>query len=138
MAPTTADAMEGGCQCGAVRYRIEGRPLGLAVCHCGGCQKQSGSAFGMSLAVPRDAFRLLAGELRSFATACDSGRTKRCSFCPACGTRIHHQIFEGALSVKAGTLDDTSRLAPAAHYWTKRKQAWVPIPEGARCFEDDG
>jgi len=133
-----ADSREGGCQCGAVRYRLEGEPIGLAVCHCTGCQRQSGSAFGMSLAVRSEAFRLLAGELRTFTVSCDSGRTKRCAFCPACGTRIHHQVFDAALSVKAGTLDDTSWLAPDSHYWTRSRQPWVPIPAGARCFEDDG
>ena len=130
-------AMEGGCQCRKVRYRLEGEPLGLTVCHCTECQRQSGSAFGMSLAVPRSAFRLLSGELKTFTTVCDSGRNKECAFCPGCGTRIYHQ-GPAAMSIKAGTLDDTSRLEPAAHYWTKRKQPWVAIPDGARCFDDDG
>jgi hypothetical protein len=42
------------------------------------------------------------------------------------------------MSIKAGTLDDTSNFSPDAHYWTKRKQLWVEIPKGARCFTDDG
>jgi hypothetical protein len=130
--------MEGGCQCGSVRYRVEGEPLTLAVCHCTECQRQSGSAFGMSLAVRSGDFRLLAGEPRAFNVSCDSGRTKKCVFCPSCGTRIYHQVLEAVLSIKAGTLDDTSRLKPLAHYWTKRKQPWVVIPEGVRCVEDDG
>ncbi len=130
-------SMEGGCQCGSVRYRLEGRPLSLSVCHCKGCQRQSGSAFGMSLAVPKESFRLLSGELKTFTTVCDSGRTKECAFCPSCGTRIYHQ-GEADMSIKAGTLDDTSGLDPDAHYWTKRKQPWFPIPDGARSFTDDG
>ncbi len=129
--------MDGGCQCGSVRYRVEGEPLGLAVCHCTECQRQSGSAFGMSLAVPSDSFRLLSGELKTFTTVCDSGRTKACTFCQRCGTRIYHQVIEAALSIKPGTLDDTSWLEPSAHYWTKSKQPWVPIPDGVPCFVDD-
>jgi hypothetical protein len=130
--------LEGGCQCGRIRYRIEGEPLGLAVCHCRECQRQSGSAFGMSLAVKRDAFRLLSGELASFTTVADSGRSKRCTFCPDCGSRIFHQTLEAAISVKAGTLDDTSWLEPTAHYWTQRKQAWFEIPAGVPRIRDDG
>jgi len=130
--------MDGGCQCGSVRYRIEGEPLGLAVCHCTECQRQSGSAFGMSLAIRSNGFRLLTGELREFTTVCDSGRRKKCTFCPNCGTRIYHQVATEALSLKAGTLDDTSWLNPSAHYWTKRKQPWVSIPEEVPCVEDDG
>jgi hypothetical protein len=130
--------MDGGCQCARVRYRIEGKPLAVVVCHCTECQRQSGSAFGMSMAVPRDAFRLLSGELRAFDVSCDSGRIKTCTFCPTCGTRIYHQVSREVLSIKPGTLDDTSGLDPDTHFWTKRKQPWVPIPDGVRCVEDDG
>jgi hypothetical protein len=129
---------EGGCQCGAVRYALKGEPLDLVVCHCRECQRQSSSAFGMSLAARGDAFRLLAGDLETFTVRCDSGRTKTCSFCPACGTRIHHRTDDAFISLKAGTLDDTSWLVPTTHYWTKRKQPWVVIPDGALCVEDDG
>ena len=131
------NSAEGGCQCGSVRYRLNAEPLALAVCHCRDCQRQSGSAFALSLFVPRKAFRLLSGELKTFATVCDSGRTKECAFCGSCGTRIYHQGKRG-MSIKAGTLDDTSNLSPDAHYWTKRKQPWVEIPDGVRCFTDDG
>jgi hypothetical protein len=132
-----ADEATGGCQCGEVRYRIEGEPLELSVCHCRECQRQSGSAFGMSLAIPAGAFRLLAGSPKTFEVVCDSGRTKTCAFCPTCGTRIYHRTDAG-ISIKAGTLDDTSSLRPTAHYWTARKQPWVQIPHGIRSFPDDG
>jgi hypothetical protein len=91
----------------------------------------------LSLDVPKDAFTLLAGALETFTVPCDSGRSKDCAFCGRCGTRIYH-CGEWGMSVKAGTLDDISNLRPDAHYWTKRKQPWVPIPEGVQCFADDG
>src|SRR6267378_1258460 len=108
--------MTGGCQCGHIRYELSGDQFALAVCHCKECQRQSGSAFGMSLAVPPGAFKLRTGVLKTFEVTCDSGRTKRCAFCPECGTRIYHQTQNG-MSLKAGTLDDTSWLKPHAHYW---------------------
>ena len=130
--------IDGGCQCGRVRYRVEGKPpVGLAVCHCTECQRQSGSAFGMSLAVASSAFRLRSGDLKTFDVKCGSGRIKTCAFCPECGTRIYHQT-ENGMSLKAGTLDDTSWLKPDAHYWTKRKQSWVVVPEGVAQFSEDG
>ncbi len=131
------DALTGGCQCGSIRYRIEVEPRGLTVCHCRGCQRQSGSAFGMSLDVASDAFRLVSGKLTSFTAECDSGRTKECAFCPRCGTRIFHE-GEWGKSIKAGTLDEIHDLAPDAHYWTDCKQGWVSIPESTSTFADDG
>ena len=132
-----SDANEGGCQCGKVRYRLEEKPLALAVCHCGECQRQSGSAFGMSLIVPKDSFRLLAGAPKIFTRAADSGASVACAFCPDCGTRIYHAPTSkvGTLNVKPGTLDDTSWLAPNVHVWTKNKQPWVLVPEGVKSLE---
>lgn len=130
-------AAEGGCQCGEVRYRLVGEVRRLTVCHCRDCQRQSGSAFGLSLDAAKEAFRLVSGELKKFTVVCDSGRTKDCAFCGSCGTRIYHSGERG-ISIKAGTLDDTSGLRPDAHYWTKRKQPWVEIPGGVQRFTDDG
>lgn len=133
-----SETRDGGCQCGGVRYRIDEKPLELAVCHCTDCQRQSGSAFGMSLAVRAASFRLTKGELESFAVTCNSGRIKTCSFCGDCGTRIHHQTRPDVLSVKCGTLDDKADLRPSAHYWTKSKLPWVVIPPGVKSVADDG
>ena len=117
----------GGCQCGAVRYLLEGRAYRLNVCHCRDCQRQSGSAFGMSLVIPNDTFRLMAGTLKTFVTQSDSGRSKTCAFCRDCGVRIYNATSR-MMSVKPGTLDDTSWLRPDGHYWLKRKQPWALLP----------
>jgi hypothetical protein len=61
----------------------------------------------------------------------------RCSFCPSCGTRIHHepQYAPSALNLKAGSLDDTTSLSPTMHVWTSSKQSWVTIPDDVDAFE---
>lgn len=131
------DMQQGGCQCGFVRYRVQNCPNTVSICHCRDCQRQSGSAFGMSLALPEGAFELLAGELASFEVTADSGRAKTCAFCPKCGTRILHSS-ETWTSLKAGTLDDPSHLIPDGHWWTSSKQDWVEIPRGVKQVPDDG
>lgn len=125
----------GGCQCGHIRYQIEGDIQRLNVCHCLDCQKQSGSAFGMSLIVKEDAFRLTSGKLKKFETGTASKRTKTCAFCPECGVRIYNMTVT-LMAIKPGTLDDTSWLKPDAHYWTKRKQEWTPLPDDIPCYEE--
>ena len=118
---------EGGCQCGAVRYRITGAPLTLYACHCTDCQKQSSSAFGMSLWVRQADFQIVAGEPKLWQVTAESGRQKTCAFCADCGSRIYH-AFSGdpdVLSLKAGSLDDTSWLRPVGHIWTRSAQPWV-------------
>lgn len=127
----------GGCQCGAVRYRIEAEAVSVGICHCRQCQRQSGSAFGMSYIVPKEAFHLSSGTLKTFTRTSDSGRPVVCAFCPDCGTRIYHEArwLEGVLNVKPGTFDDTSFLRPTAQVWTAERQAWLAPHAELRSFE---
>ena len=128
---------EGGCQCGHVRYAVAGDPISVGVCHCRECQRQTGSAFGMSFVVPKDAFRLLSGRVKSFTRPSDSGRPVVCAFCPECGTRIYHEAnwLPGTLNVKPGTFDDPSFLRPTAEVWTVRKHPWVTLVAVEHSFE---
>jgi len=126
----------GGCQCGALRYRLEGEPLALYVCHCRECRKQSASAFGLSLEVRRADFRVTRGTWKTWSRPTDSGGRLRCAFCPACGSRLWHEPEEPSetLTVKAGSLDSPPDLGRAVHIWTSRRLPGVTIPEGARQF----
>ncbi len=121
--------LEGGCQCGRVRYRVTGRPRALYACHCTECQRQSGSAFGLSLLV-NHADMEVTGALNSFGRPTEGGDVNRGYFCPKCGTRIYHRN-DGSprtLSIKPGTLDDTSWLRPRGHIWRRSGQTWFIPP----------
>jgi len=128
---------EGGCQCGTIRYRVDAEPIAVGICHCMECQRQSGSAFGMSLIIPKDAFQVLRGTLKTFTRPSDSGRPVLGAFCPECGTRIYHEPrwIEGVLNVKPGTLDDTAFLQPTIQVWTGRKHSWIGLPATLLSFE---
>lgn len=126
--------LEGGCQCGAVRYRVAGRPLTLYACHCTDCQRQSGSAFGLSMIVRTEDLSA-AGDVAAFAFTNATGGVSDRNFCPACGTRLWHRRQGGTrVSVKAGTLDDAGWLSPAAHIWTASRQTWVALPDDILQF----
>ena len=127
----------GGCQCGRVRYSILSEPITLYICHCRDCQRQSGSAFGMSLIIPESGFQLSSGTLKTFEIRADSGRTKTCAFCPDCGVRIYNATRPDRISIKAGTLDDVSKLQPQAHGWTSRKQPWTTLPADIPCYNEE-
>jgi len=127
----------GGCQCGTIRYEVAGAPKSLVVCHCSDCQRQSGSAFGMTMVVSEADFRLIKGNLKTYASKSAAGRAKLGAFCPECGTRIYHKLEwrKGMVSVKPGTLDNTSWLKPEMHLWTSSKQPWVIVPDGMEVYE---
>ncbi|MEM7412121.1 MAG: GFA family protein [Myxococcota bacterium] len=128
--------MTGGCQCGAVRYRIEGPPKAVTACHCRECQRQSGSAFGMSLIVARDGFHLDQGDVQVYSRVGESGLEVAGAFCGICGTRLYHDLERNPTTrnVKAGTLDDPSECAPILHVWTDSRQRWFTLPEAVPHF----
>lgn len=123
------DNLSGQCQCGHIRYRINGKPLTYYACHCLDCQKQSSSAFGVSMWFALDEFELSAGSLKFWSTKADDGTIKECAFCPKCGTRIYHLIDDGSsrISLKAGTLNNAAEFTPVAHIWTKRAHRWLDL-----------
>ncbi len=129
-------SLAGGCQCGQVRYELTHPPHAIYVCHCRECQKQSSSAFGISVMVRSADVRLLQGTLRRWCRATDSGRTLACFFCDDCGSRVWHGDKDQAdvISIKGGSLDEPVDLTDAIHIWTSRKLPGVVIPEGARTF----
>ena len=131
-----AGKREGGCLCGAIRYRLTGEPVAVTVCHCGDCQRQSGSAFGMSLVVRREQLEILRGEPARYESRAASGAGKHAFFCARCGVRLYNSLerMPETFNVKPGTLDDTRWLAPRLHVWTSSRQPWVTVPEGVASF----
>jgi hypothetical protein len=127
----------GGCECGAVRYTVTGEPIVVYACHCTICQTQSGSAFGLAMRIHAKGFKLVAGSLKSFTRQAESGQVFTNSFCPICGTRIHHHASKAVehLSLKPGTLDDTRWLKPTHHVFTRSAQSWVLFSEDAKVFD---
>lgn len=128
--------MAGGCQCGACRYEISAEPIEVDVCHCAECRKQSASAFGITVIVPADAFRMAQGAPASWTRRTDSGHALECRFCPTCGSRIVHLSsgYPGQAFVKGGSLDEPPDLSRATHIWASRKLRGVAIPDGAAQF----
>lgn len=118
--------LTGGCQCGAVRYEIDAEPLTVIACHCTECQKQSASAFGMTMPVPRESLTITKGKPAHWERTAESGNIVGAAFCVACGVRLFHEPANMAvLNVKPGTLDDASWVAPVGHIWTDKAQPWL-------------
>jgi hypothetical protein len=119
--------LEGGCHCGAVRYRVSAAPMTVYNCHCKNCQKITGSAFVVSAMIPAAGFAIVQGTPARFEWKADSGARRFGYFCGDCGSRLAHgQVpSSGVVSLRAGTLDDTSWIEPVGDIWTKSAQPGV-------------
>lgn len=126
----------GRCQCGEIRYESIGEPVAIYICHCKECQRQSASAFGISLDVASNGFQLTQGTPKFWSRTADSGHILRCAFCPTCGSRLWHESdpASATLSIKAGSLDQPIDVANAIHVWVARKLPGIIIPDRAKWF----
>lgn len=115
--------------CGDVRYEIFGRPLLTALCHCVNCQKESGSAFSILVAVAREELWLEGRNLGTFEGVGASGWPVTRQFCRECGSPILSDIAitPDLVWIKGGTLDDRSWLRPQMNVWCDSAQPWVDM-----------
>jgi hypothetical protein len=128
--------LEGGCSCGAVRYRLASGPLFVHCCHCLNCQRQTGSAFVINLLIESDRVEILAGEPQPVDTPRDDGSAQRIYRCPDCRIAVFSEYgWPEIWFVRAGTLDDPSAVAPDVHIFTRSKLPWVTLPAGTPAFE---
>lgn len=123
--------IEGGCLCGSVRYTSDAEPLMTAICNCKNCQRQTGTAFSVIVAVPKGALKMQGTEPAAFNDTGESGQGVRRRFCSKCGSPIFSEVEVTPTMdwVKAGTLDDTSWLEPQVNIWCDSAQSWVQMSE---------
>ena len=128
---------EGGCACGAVRYRLTSDPLITHCCHCLNCQRQTGSAFVINLLIEADRLELLAGDPQPTDAPRDDGSMQRIFRCPICQVAVFSQYGSAKVQfVRAGTLDQPSGIAPDVHIYTRSKLGWITLPDSVPAFEE--
>lgn len=123
--------IQGGCLCGAIRYRSDAEPMMTAICNCKHCQRQTGTAFSVIVAVPKGTLVMEGAQPDVYNDVGESGLPVLRSFCSKCGSPIFSDVAATPAMdwIKAGTLDDTSWLQPQANIWCDSAQAWVQMSD---------
>ena len=125
-------AIEGGCRCGAVRYRVAAEQMPpVYCCHCLSCQTWSGSAFTEQAVVAEGQIEVTKGVAQVYVNITESGAESTQRLCGTCHTRLWNtnSARPGLAVIRAGTIDESAGLVPRAHIWVKRKQPWIIIAE---------
>ena len=125
------EAIEGGCLCGGVRYRLRTEPVELSDCHCIDCRRASAAPFVTWGAVHRDEIELLSGELRRVQHA---GRLR--SFAACCGTPLFFQedAASESIDVTIASLDHPESYSPEAAIWTEDRLPWAVLNPSHPAF----
>ncbi len=127
---------EGGCACGAVRYRLASEPLFVHCCHCLNCQRQTGSAFVINLLVEAERVEVLGLSPQVVDAPRDRGKPQRIHRCPQCQVAVYSEYSRpDVLFVRGGTLDDPRGVKPNVHIFTRSKVDWVTLPPDTPAFD---
>ncbi|WP_449430365.1 GFA family protein [Pseudomonas putida] len=122
-----ADVTEGGCHCGALRYRLRGDLTDVAHCHCSICRRVSGALLVTWLTLPRSDFQWLSGEPSCYLAPASCSRY----FCGHCGAHVALSTVHspGSIDVTVATLDHPERVRARRHIWTASRVPWLHVDE---------
>lgn len=129
---------EGGCLCGALRYRVKAEPVRGSACHCRNCQRRTGSAFGIGAYFRAEDVELTRGEPKRYEYRSDeTDRWLRTEFCGNCGTTVSWtaEALPGLRAVAGGSFDDPQWFRIERHGWMRSGHRWFVAPQGVETFE---
>ena len=114
--------LTGGCQCGAIRFRLDATPVGASICHCRMCQKAGGAPFMAFAPLSITDFVVTRGQIATFASSDIAER----GFCSVCGTPLTYRALKSAdISVTILSLDDPNAVAPDTQLGAESQVHWL-------------
>ena len=129
---------EGGCQCGAVRFRTSDEPQRVIACHCTTCKQRTGAAYGIGLYFNESDIEFLQGKMQTFEFYSDeSNRWLRNEFCEQCGTAVTWtlELRPGLRAIAGGAYDDPDWFVITAHIWTRSARSDMCYPDHVKLYE---
>lgn len=127
--------LDGGCLCGAVRYRLCGQPIDAGYCHCRLCQRSSGAPVMAWATFAATDFSYTQGTPAIYRSSPNAIR----QFCAACGTQItFRRPGKTMIDVTLASLDDATAIAPRYHIWTASRIAWFDTNDTLPRHADAG
>ena len=120
-----ATSIEGGCLCGDIRYRVDGVPSSVSICHCQSCRRAAGAPAVSWFVISRNQFTLLSGKPAVYRSSPHVLR----SFCGNCGTQLayEHDSAPDTVELTTASLDQPSAMAPTKEIWLSDRLPWVAV-----------
>jgi hypothetical protein len=116
-----AEHFDGGCLCGAIRYRLTALPRSSTYCHCRMCQRSAGAPVLPWVTVLLDQFKYTSGKVQIYRSSQKAQR----EFCPDCGTQlVFREHGADSLDITTASLDNPSHFPPKSHIWRESRIPW--------------
>jgi hypothetical protein len=131
----SVSTIEGGCLCGAVRYRALGNAYGITHCHCRTCRRASGAPLVTWAGFDSDKFNFTQGQPVSYRSSKEVVRT----FCGRCGTALTYRRLDlpESVDLTLGSMDDPEQLNPQDHTWTESKLSWIRLGDDLPAYPQE-
>ncbi len=121
--------VQGGCLCGAVRFELAEPPQGAGYCHCGRCQRRTGTAASPSAWAAASALRWLSGEELVRGWRHPEGGGEKC-FCVNCGAHLISRMPDGeTLAIRMSAFDVAPDVQFSYRQYVAFAAPWEPIPD---------
>jgi hypothetical protein len=118
----------GGCLCGAVRYRVDGPLRDVLICHCEECRRWHGHVSASTAARREDLVLTEPGGL-CWIDSPRSDASARRGFCAQCGSSLFWDAPDRpTVSIAAGTLDESTGLKTVAHWYVSQAGDYYELP----------
>lgn len=123
---------EGGCLCGAIRYRAAAPPLRAVICHCSICRKHTGAPIASFVHFPIGSFAWLKEQPKRYRSSEFAER----GFCSQCGSTVtmHEDVLSDRVQVAIGSLDQPDRVDVNDHVWTQDQISWFDVRDDLPRF----
>ena len=129
--------ISGSCICGEVKYKIDGKPIVVAHCHCLECQKRSGAGHTTGVMIHEKNFTIN-GNLSEFSRESEVGKETTHYFCSNCGSPLFgkNTKMTGFVTVSAGTLEDPNSIEPQVVVFAKYRNHWDLMDNSLETYQD--
>lgn len=123
---------DGGCMCGAVRYRVDGPQTYAGICHCDDCRRATGGAYVPWFGATPAAFAVTKGTITEYQSSPGIQR----GFCATCGTSL---TFRGDgwndIAITIASLDEPNSITPESNVFLREQLHWVRVNDDMRNYE---
>jgi hypothetical protein len=132
-----SDVYTGGCICGAVRFDIRDKPIGMNDCQCRHCQQRSGTGHASYITFTSRKTAKLTGPSKHWEVVGDGGTAKHYVFCADCGAPVYltFPAMPDLLIVHAAALDDPSHYKPQYVLYASSAHPWDAVDPSVQRFD---
>jgi hypothetical protein len=119
--------IEGGCQCGAIRYSVSGEPVLAAICHCSMCRRAHAAPAVAWAMYQEGQVKFKNDQPKLYSSSSEAKR----GFCAICGTQISFtaSFMPGLIDITVGSLDNPETVKPTLHYWHSKHLSWAEFAD---------